>query len=119
VLLEAPSITFAPAGGVVTSGGGGGAGIGRKLGATAGQDGAESATRPLGGTSGGGGGDGGDGGGATAAAGEPGGDADLNGGGGGGGAGCILMRTGDGAMPSGEFSPSSGTGLRTLTVVTY
>jgi len=121
ILLEARSIVFVGTGALGASGGGGGGGAG-----TDGEPGESGATGgandALGGMAGmGSDGDGGDGGGRDALDGDMGADdrsvapgSESNGGGGGGGAGCILLRTFDGALPAGaeRSTPPPGPGLR-------
>ncbi len=117
VLIEAPTVTFGAGSRINTTGGGGGGGASTSNGGN-GQDGAAvSSGRASGGASGGStyGAPGGDSGADATPDGSNGGSNGNgygNGGGGGGGGGCILIRTGDGMLPSGtdSFSPSM-TGL--------
>jgi hypothetical protein len=123
VLLEAPTIEGPGGTGIFASGGGGGA-AGHNAGdGGSGVNGANRTGRASGGASmGGGAGAGGDSGGGDQLDGLPGGsNSDYlgsNGGGGGGGAGCILLRTADGAVPASlmDSSPSVAPGLRAMAV---
>jgi hypothetical protein len=124
ILLEAPEVRFEDSAVLAATGGGGGGGGARTMSGGPGQDGARRTASASGGASGGTLGAPGGASGAGASIDASGGGSNTagggNGGGGGGGAGCIAIRTAEGAIPDGTsagWSPSAA-GVSVATVLT-